>query len=757
MPHAESRDCPRCGDASLRKLDDPITLSIQLGILECDQCLNLISGGQKACPHCGNSIEYVDPLDLPANRSRLEALGKLVDDFRFVADVDRNPRDSSTPITDEQFINYVNNNALFNSEMISFCKETTHRLDLSVTGAKSSGTHEGMIGLLEHAQRIRIEYDELLNLRPSIRFVDLHAYIVGAYGGILDLCLAICEASVAYTLEDVALARRAMQAALDRAAVSAAAASNELALVAPGSINPSIDHRLEIFTGRPGLYENSERPDFAAVLINALGQYSSSSDLAQAGMTYFRDMLSVEPVTLPFDDALSLYLLAAEVSVSEDPVSIRRRGNILFNLLNNAHDIAPEYMASGLANMDEHLEISSVNILGVTDQVRALGLNVMSLEAERIALSQIYLTLYEWVAPPLINVFVLAKFAMDGREKEADHIQSTSLADKLHMLRQESDPRYATALRGMEALLRNAGAHGGIDVSGELIRLRQVDRRGRVTEEELTDAQFGVRIREIFMTCLTLRLAIQLYRINRWGTLSQQAIPSKRRILIETANALVGVWGLRQANTVVNSPSRLVHMTATIDERSMRRDPADLLPAAVFLGVLFREWEYVQLSVKDGESHYCDIKIAVAHVTRWQAADEILKPYEVIRIRYLASLESNSSGQQESIEDNSGLIESIAAMLLSQINEVISLKSRRVPCCDTYGSKVAELMEIAKHVLGILSDVAVVDRVSEAKRKRLVDAVRLIRRGSKQELQTRERGRTNPLLQRACSAIAGML
>jgi len=635
--------CETCGPQVDLPEDEEVQLNVTVAVQICDRCQAMLSCGQYACPSCGAPVEFTHPREAPLNRAKVEALGDLLPEFERVAGVRREPSEPASALTDEQLISYVNRNKVFAQLQLGRFKAVMRRIDVtSQQSTRSRETREALEGLLSDARDIRIIYDELDVIRMPERLGAFHNSLLEVTKAALDIHVRGIRALLAVTIEEARESHQALQSALHHAGESAGRLSDELR-EADIAVDALFGRRLRAFAGGTGPYECQGQPDFAVVLAEALQGGACMADLGPVGARHFTGTISVDPTDLTPEYAVTLYLLAAAAAVSDDPLTLRRRTREVFEILEEAFVRDRTAMTAAIADEQLDVEDAIVNLLSIGDLVRAVRPDSLPKEAKRLQLSQAYNTLVEWAFRRLINLLLAAKFILSGRPRPYADIQAMQFGEKHHILAQEADPRYRAALQGVAKVARNAGAHGEVDLSGALIRLRSVDRKGRIEEEELSDEVFADRLADLLLTCLALRFSSDLLRIEHCVELPEPSMPTRGRLAIEVGRTVLGFWGLSQAAVQEETDDTLV-VGAKRHPSSPVREGWDYLAAAATLAVLCRHRRYVRLRVMAGEAQECQITVPTDEAVACLALPGEAKPLGILKLRYLSTLEpSNTS------------------------------------------------------------------------------------------------------------------
>lgn len=673
--------CETCGPQADLPEDEEIQLNLTVAVQTCDRCQVVMSCGQHACPSCGALVEFTDPREAPLNRAKIEALGDLLPEFERIAAVRRGPRKPAIALTDEQLVSYINRNNVFAQLQLDRFKAVMREIDLtSEESIRSQETREALEGLLNNARDIRLVHNDLDTVRMPERLGAFHTLLLEVTKAALDIHVQGVRALLALTIEEARASHRTLQSVLHRAGESATRLSDEFAK-ADITVDDLFERRLRAFTGGAGPYEYRDQPDFAAVLAEALQGTTSMIDLSRIGVACFSGTLSADPAALPPEHAVTLYLLAAGVAVSDDPLTLRRRTHAISEILDQAFNLNRRAMTAAIAAEQPDIEDALVALLSIGDLLRAVRLEALPKEAKRLNLSHTYNTLVEWTFRRLVNLLLAAKFILAGRPRPYADIQTMQFGQKYHILAQEADPRYRAALQGVAKVARNAGAHGEVALSGPLIRLRATDRKGRVQEEALSDEEFAGRLADLALTCLALRFSSDLLRIEHWEELPELTMPTRERLAIEVGRAIIGFSGLGQA-TVRDETDEMVVVEATRHPGGRIRKGWEFLSAAATLGVLCRHRPYLRLCVMAGAAQECQITVPTNEAVACLALPEEAKPLGILKLRYLSTLEPSSAAplqryRQEWIRDG-------ARLMAHQVAQLVGLRKQLPSTSNEY-------------------------------------------------------------------------
>lgn len=642
------QSCSNCGAEAVPVKDgeESLELSVNLSVHHCEACRRVFSIGTSACPSCGEPIDssdLTDPKMVPLNQIKLEALEASSLELHGLTVFAEGERPLPHVVSDDQFLNYVNRHDIFSSDrLIGNLKGLVRRIDLSDEAAiRSSDTLDAFDGILNASRELRAVYDELQSFRVSNQFSELHLQAIAGFKTALDLHVTCARAVLALTVEDLQVAQRDLQTALDRLTVVGQVMAAEIENVDPKALGSHrIQRRLDIFVQRPGEYEYAGRPDLAAVLVSKLSEGNEFSRLGHEGVAYFDRMLLVDPSTLPPEQGLALYVLAAQVAASDDPLTVRKWSNVLLDVLNEAFRQNPVAMGAAVEKADADIEEAMVHLLSVGDTLRSLRIDELPIEAVRQHLTSSYQTLFEWSHRRLLNLLLAAKFILRGKPKPYGEIAVADSATKRDWLSKPDDPRYAPAFLRLSASIRNAGAHGDVETSGPKIRFitRNKNRSKIIAVEELTEDEFAVRLRDLLLTCDALRLSAELFRVEHFHELPAPVLPTRARVIDEVANIIVGYFGLVRARTR-RQGEELVGVEAEVIEGVSAKAPRDYLAAAFTIAALFPVYTTAELRVLQNDELKCRIEVPVAEAVAQQALPADVRNYYLLKTCYLSTVE----------------------------------------------------------------------------------------------------------------------
>lgn len=694
--------CVTCGPQAEIPEDNRLAIRSSLPVLICEQCQTVMSLGVTACPKCGDVAEFQDPDKASKTRLKKARLGHFLAELQTLADVSQ-VAEASLDLELDQLINYVKRLDL--AALIDPVKASFRQIDATSRNRICSlQTKKGFEALLSHARKARAVYDELMNLRATEQLHGIHVLIAAVYKVVIDLSLAGTEAILASTIESAGAAQRRMQVVLDQGAEAAEAIRAELTRIDPQEYASSpIDRRLSSFTGQAREYEYKKRPDFAAVLFDALQQHPNHAELGQEGAAYFRVLrLKVDTTYLSYGQNLSLYMLAAEVKVSDDPLTLLRRTSVYLAVLEDAYQSDPAAMIQALSSADPDIDAALAFLLSTADMLLSLSLETLSSSAAQLIMLQTYHILAEYIFQRLINLLLVAKSILDGAPVDYANIAAQSLGEKYGVLEQAANPRYVTALLGVAMIARNAGAHGQVEMFADGMRLTQSDREGNIRIEEISNEQYAQRLNDLFLTCMALRNSGALLRIEHYDTMPADPIPAQQRTRIEAARVIVGYFGLY--HTIVKEEARkTITIEAVQDSRRSIQNPIDLLPAAVVAAAyIFADSDYVQLHVVQENGHTYKLTVPTNQALAYLALSEEVQLLGQIKLRYLSIQEPTAPATELYLHE---VIEKVAILIGGELNNVSQLYTKLPLAFPKYKIAVETLLRkigFARQMLGTI-------------------------------------------------------
>ena len=704
---------------------DVIEIRANIAVHVCDQCEEKFSLNASACPRCGASAEPQLPESVGINKAKISALGDLLPHFAALASLDPGSRQPSMSVADEQIIFFLNHSDVWEAMRMDRLQDMAIAVDLSSEErARSKETRAAFEALLVKATELRRVHDSLSSTRAPqglSEFIDVLLDAATAALTTYDICARFLLAT---TVEDVALFQQELQSAMDRAAAAAAGLSERLSRAQIES-DDVLQARLAIFTGRDGGYTSAGRVDLAQVLIDGMSVSGSAIRLGELAKPYFGSALRTPPNELPEELSTTCYLMASAVAVSHDPITLRQRAESLAGILRDGFSANPTHMGRLFVDAQPEIEDAMVALISVGDIALLSNIDDLPKEALRLAVSQHYGTLTEAVFKRLVNVVLGAKFVLAGKPERYADTAMRKFGDKCQILSQESDWRYADCLRGVATVARNAGAHGDVDLSGDMITFTQVDRKGRVHQEQWTDEEFHARLLDLLTTCLALRLAYDGVSADHYQQIGEVPGPTKRRVVVELSRAIVGRWGLSKAK-VSDEESGVVTVDG-VHQDGPPRMPIDYLPAAFTLATLLRTVEHVELRVSSNDSLHCRIRVPVEEALRFQGADEDARFFTTLRIMYLATIEPRDGDIEHRYRNE--WITVIARSLGQKLSELGAARRSLPDSVPEYERSLRTTMDFCESATKHVSQLPPPSDEAAEVRDTLAEALRLLQSG----------------------------
>lgn len=752
--------CPSCGWAVSPEGEDSLSIPVNLSIWICDTCRHVMSIGTPTCPKCGepaDGSESPDPRKGPVNRLKLKALGGYLEDIKQAASIPSDTEVSPINHTDEQFLAFLNRTDLLSERLIGDVKDALQRIDLSSSALiRSTSTRRGMQELLTGTEAIRDIYGDLAAIEVGGQLSGLHLLLLSACRALLDLRLACARAILVITLEECHQAQQALRETVDPLAVTAQLMAAEIDNVeSDGLTDDEVNSRLGAFVGVARQYEHAGRPDLAAALSAGLDETDDLLELGKRGADYFERLLTVDISLLPRELAVTLFALAAETAALRDPMTVRRRANVLLGLYNGAHKANSLHMLTSLSEAERDAEKAASHMLSLGDRILTPRQTKLPIDAARQELADYYEKLSEWVYRPLLNLPLVAKSIVSGNPKQYADIALSDFGAKVNELSQTSDPRYAPVLMGVSTVARNAGAHGGVDTSGEEIVLSSTDREGRTKVEKISDEEFIDRLENLALTCRAILLAGALLRVQHHNDMPSPHPVTQRRVAIEHAQAIVGYFGLTQASVQFEDDGRVIVSTK---ENSGARDqsPRKHLVAALTLATLFPKSSEVVLKIFHEAAQHTRIAVRTADVVAHQAVPNHAKTYSMLRLCYTSRVEGVDSDEPSRLLRE--IVSPCARLLNQDLAELERYRNGLPKDRKRYIIRLRQLSDVVEMLTSWMSALQLEEPTDGAMRGFLV-GVDAVARGLSNQTQQSQAGqwhhlkRPNKQLERGMKAI----
>lgn len=736
-------DCPTCGrnsELGQASDSDKLSFSVTLSTLKCDVCERHFSIGMTACPGCGDEVrpeEIKDPRDGPLNRARLTALEDLLADFEVAADVSDSGDGGAVLVTDDQFLAFINRNRIISENLIGELKELVARIDLSDEAAISArNTRLTFEAMRDAASRTRAVYDELHGMAAPEQFGRLHQLLKAVYYGVLTLYRECAAAILAVTIEELSNAQRNAQAVLDRLVLLAAKMDEEIRRADPERAGTDqMNRRLRVFVGRDASYDYDGRADLAAVLAAALRDGRDDPRLGEQGARSFRGLTLIDPAALSDEESLFLYVLAAELAASDDPVTVRRRASVLLDILRQALHEAPQAMVSALVAAEVESEQAIIYWLNERDLLQILPVDKLPPEAVTQKLTQSYHALLEGTYRRLTTSFIEAGFILRGASKPHEEIAAADVATRYFWLEswlqpgsRRGDPRFQSLLAGVSVVLRHAFAHGDVetdDMHAVVTHRGSDSTRTILGQEKLGIDELVDCLRDLSLSCHAMRLAHELFRLEFRDRLPVPVLPNSARLSTEVVACLVGLWGLARAKVDRIEPD-YVRVRAEVAQGNELKGSQEYAVGAFTLATLFPHSTTVALEVSVGTADRRSVVVPSGEVRDYQSRPDSERDYWFLRLLFLTQFEPADGSDQERYTD--GLIQLLARMIKRDLVPLSELRSHLPLSLPSYGTTLrATLHRVSEAITVVTSTEA--PSGTRPVRSRALEALRSIRKG----------------------------
>lgn len=645
-----------CGNTPFRpSTEQTFSVSVSLTVLECDRCGRAMSIGHMLCPDCGEEVaesDLRDPRLGPLNAEKLRVGSELLARLQGLLPSLQNHQTPRAPITDDQFLKYIDETEIIGESTIRDLKATLAKIDFtSITAIQSVETSAALIELNRHAEAVYETYVELASLEVKGALTEAHSALCSIYWLLLELHIVSFGALMVLTMEEIPSLQRRIQSGLDAATEFGLSISGSIERLDIESVGTDmVNKRLSAFLGAAGSYEHNGQADFAATLVAAMHGKQEFGELLNESVALLGPILRFDPAVLPPNQSAALFAVAAETAAADDPISLRRRAGLLLDLYSEALAIDHDAMVLALADSQYDVQQAIGNLLALQDRLTLRNSVELPADAFRQELTSVYGTLSEWVYRRLLTLPLVARTIVTQASKTYSQVESMGLGAKLNELSQVSDSRYAQTLLGADSICRNANAHGGVETNGERILLKQRDRVGRETERSLSDDELIALIGDLSKTCRALLLAHSILQIQLFRELPTEFASMHRRVAIEAAQAVVGLFGLSQANVMPHEDS--VAIVATEDINSKGIDDSKLRVAAYVLSLLFPEKAWLQLSAELLGGEEKRLHVSIPDILTQQRSVGMSKTYRLLYVNFLTSYYSDEPSRSSSFVEH---------------------------------------------------------------------------------------------------------
>jgi hypothetical protein len=496
----DSTDCPACGGAlhvALPKSADAATIELSMSFAQwsCETCAQItLVNRDRRCTRCGAALPG-DAVDMSVQQRRhayKAAISRLAARAGKARMTDPSFARRGAALAVDAYVDTVLTPTLHDIPAV------LHALKDEAQTATWGHDQNSVVAF----QRIQRRIDQAINqvstlaaMLPTIEMRAIHHLLTRAVGDMVAGHVALLASVVAADSSEAFECQREGQRLLDRAVATA----QVLAELVP-RINALIT---------PGWWMSGTILNHAAIAWEAVqSQPSSIADAAER----VRTGLPGVPGVMELDDAHALVMLPAIVVSAPvtDSVHVRQRAILAREVLDTADRDAPGW----LADKDELVSRVGTAIRTVTEQAQRLGAAQTGAQYRNInarLLVDVYEGLVEGPLRDLGAIVVIAARAARGAANAtyvpevARGVQAGDLVGELAAL---GEPwRDAAQLH-----FRNAGAHGGVEVLDDGIKLTQERiKNGVVVDtkvEVVSDAEFAEEFASLQESSLALQLTV---------------------------------------------------------------------------------------------------------------------------------------------------------------------------------------------------------------------------------------------------------
>ena len=251
-----------------------ISLTIPFDTALCESCREEIWVGWERCPHCDAAREPGTKDAAHLYRARVDIFEPLVQASQEV-----NPT-GTVPVTDTQYVRYINGYMVFDAEQLEDGVEALNVLALEdVESTRSIDTRQAAQRLVRSAQRCRRVLTDLKVIKPSGKFAEAHPPVISAFEGFQRMILEIAQGLTAWHPRDAHTHAAGAQESLDDATEELSLASQRLQEAAEDiQLEDSLEDRIASLLGD-----------------RTRGEVRTLSDLTGVGVGDFQDFMARGP------------------------------------------------------------------------------------------------------------------------------------------------------------------------------------------------------------------------------------------------------------------------------------------------------------------------------------------------------------------------------------------------------------------------------------------------------------------------------
>lgn len=716
-----------------------LSLNLRLDSTVCGQCDTELWIGAEACPVCGVALQPGTESDAHLYRARVAIFEPLVRRSR------RSTLTSVVPVTDWQYLRYMQDTDLLDSTVLTEITEAANALRLgSPSEIRSPENRAQTRRLILQADRCRRIILDLGALRPSGRFERVNPHLLEAFTCFLKMIEELAATLVAWDMDEATTHSSNIQRALDRASEELASARKEMQEVFPDGfvLEPPEEH-ITSLVGDPRLPSGGELQTLGDLSSRGFDSFEQFMSRGPEGYRYFSDLLTVALADLPDEIPPALYMLSLLLNDLDDPVGIRKPASFFLDVLRDAYSAEPGLMLKAAVKVQKSLGEAGAKLATLAPQVDALmkvpGLPV---DALRTFLIGVYGDLTEGCFKHVTNLLLFGMFVCKGSPRTWEDISDWStFGAKYQWLKDAGDdPAWVAALDGVETIVRNSDAHHEYELLDGGVRFVHRDPRSRTTTEKVVnDEEFGELVRKILRTILSLSVAAQLFQCDHIQEISSDlySVETPRLLRPTYLQLLLGIVGLLDPEVAEENENVQVRAVAT-----PYRPPSsteEYIKGLFFIQKLYPEATEVSLEIEAQGEWYCSLRAQTKSIDAL-----VRKPDEAELLKLLLKAGISSAGQPER-SDEEKLVElglalgsRLVVMRLKGAVDAIADPPRHPALDEDLGQGIDFLKDMEEAVLTPLR----VSPAAEQERSDFVDAMKGVRHFFSTVLRVR-RGRSD--------------
>lgn len=627
-------------------------MKLGLSAVECQDCGASNEVGAAICQQCGVSF-VASPSAKSLQHKRLQVHQSVIASFKDLLDVRLSMLPRATTLVDsQQHVNLIAEGDILSLDYLLRAITLLPTIDVStIHAAHSKRTHDALAATYQAAEKAFDAYRTVYSVAPPAEFGEFHTLLVTLLSSVLSMYLHGTKAVFSMTLQAAAAESRHLQRALDEALQVITDLPGAFDSIDISGLNPSsVNERLATLAGTSAEFTHQGEIDLAAVVSASVAVHGDIRTASCAIHAHLRDLFEVDADTLGDEELYALIVMASALQASDRLVTVKRRSRFFAEALREAHRARPVQFEQSSRSAVPDIFASQADLLSIIEQLRLYDLPGLSRETRRMQLKDAYDNIAELVWRRPISLPLYAVLVLEGSVLSYQEIaEYTTFGEKVDWLKQRQSTRYVVALEGVSVLIRNAGSHGGVDVSGDKIRLSNINPRTKCkTEEQLTDEQFEARTRKMLDTCIALRTALDVFFIENWSVFQEdihRALLAAPRLMIQNMKTTFGLWHLVQPHVELDGRTLRAHATVSSNGpvRSCR-DYTSLCP--VFAGLLPSASD-VDFQVMRGDDPLCRIQSSLQPVREFERSTASTKDVMLLPALYALSI---TEGNEPSLD-----------------------------------------------------------------------------------------------------------